>query len=83
MVDFVAKFIDRILPLKDSKTKIGGWLVGLGGLSELVPGLDLQTILNYIIAHPSKAGLVAIAVGLVHKWAHSMVEGELPSVPKL
>lgn len=81
MKDILAKLINGMLPLAGSKTKIGAWLVGLGGIRELFPGVDFTAIVMYLLAHPTKAGAAAIIVGLIHKWAIAQV-GDLPSVPK-
>lgn len=82
MKDILAKLINGMLPLAESKTKIGAWLVGLGGIQELFPGIDLAAIVVYLAAHPTKAGALAIILGLVHKWARKQ-SPDLPSIPKL
>lgn len=77
----VAKVIDKVLPFEDAKTKIGAWLISLGGLAELFPDIDFEAVIVYLVSHPTKAGMIAVILGLAHKWARSQRE-DLPSIPK-
>lgn len=69
------KILD-ILPLDGSKLKLGTLLLLLGQLPYVLPGLDLIEIIKAIMANPTKAGVVAVFVGALHK----ILKAKFPSV---
>lgn len=66
-MNLFAKVFSAIMPLKGSKTVIGGWLVALGTVSQIVPGLDLASVASAVIANPTKAGVILAVLGVADK----------------
>lgn len=63
----VAKKILDLLPLNGSKLSFGGLLAIIGMLGQILPGVNLLEIVQAILANPTKAGIIAVIVGAVHK----------------
>lgn len=63
-----AKKVLSLLPFDDSKLKLGGLLVLLGQLPLILPGVNVWEIVQAIIANPTKAGVLAVVVGAIHKF---------------
>lgn len=74
--DVVKKILSAI-PLDGSKTLIGLWLSLIGVVSHYLPGIDLMAVIQAIIANPTKAGITALVVGLVHKY----LKARFPDAP--
>jgi hypothetical protein len=66
-MNFAQRLLSAVLPLKGSKTILGGYLVALGGLQEILPGVDLMEALKFLFAHPTKTGLILAAIGIADK----------------
>lgn len=63
-----AKKVLALLPFDGSKLKIGSILILLGQLPLILPGVNLLEIVQAIIANPTRAGVIAVIVGAVHKF---------------
>lgn len=56
-----------LLPFNGEKLKLSGLFLLIAQLPILVPGLDLKELVLAIIENPTKAGVIAAVVAVVHK----------------
>lgn len=61
------KILD-LLPLDGSKLKFGALVALLGQVPLLFPGINVLEIVKAILANPTKAGVIAVLVGAIHKF---------------
>lgn len=63
----LTKFLNDFLPFNGSKTALGGWMVLFSVLEHFVPGLNIATLAQFLADNPSKTGMAAVIIGLIHK----------------
>lgn len=60
------KILLDLLPFSGEKTKLFGWLTAVVA-SLQAAGIDPQVVIAAIIQNPTKSGLIALVVSLLHK----------------
>jgi hypothetical protein len=71
------KKLDKILallPFNGDKLKLSGLFLLVAQIPQLLPGLDLKLLVSMILENPTKAGVVAALVAVLHK----IVKAQLP-----
>ncbi len=63
-----------LLPFNGDKLKLSGLFILIAQLPALVPGLDLKLLVLAILENPTKAGVVAAIVAVLHK----VIKAQLP-----
>jgi len=63
-----------LLPFNGDKLKLSGLILLIAQLPVLVPGLDLKLLVLNILENPTKAGVIAAIVAVVHK----VIKAQLP-----
>jgi len=61
--EILKKVLD-LFPFNGSKLKLGSIF---GIIAQAFPGVNFVLIIQQILANPTKAGVIAVVVGLVHK----------------
>lgn len=64
-----------LLPFNGDKLKLSGLFLLIAQLPVLVPGLDLKLLVLTILENPTKAGVIAAIVAVVHK----VIKTQLPT----
>lgn len=63
----VVKKILDLLPFNGEKLKISLWWLVFTGLPQIIPGADIAELLKMIAENPTKSGIVAAILALLHK----------------
>jgi len=63
-----------LLPFNGEKLKLSGFFILLANIPALLPGVDFRLLISMIIDNPTKAGIVAALVAVVHK----LIKAQLP-----
>jgi len=64
-----------LLPFNGDKLKLSGLFILLSQVTALIPGLDLKTLVLMILDNPTKSGIIAAVVALLHK----VIKAQIPS----
>jgi len=64
--EILKKVLD-LFPFNGSKLKLGSIFAIVGIIAQAFPGVNFVLIIQQILANPTKAGVIAVVVGLVHK----------------
>jgi len=64
-----------LLPFNGDKLKLSGLFILLSQVTALIPGLDLKTLVLMILDNPTKSGIIAAVVTLLHK----VIKAQIPS----
>jgi hypothetical protein len=62
----IFKLILDSLPFSGQKTKLFAWLTG-AAVTLQAYGIDPQQVVGVVLENPSKAGLIGLAISLVHQ----------------
>lgn len=71
------KKLDKILallPFNGDKLKLSGLFLLVAQIPQLLPGLDLKLLVSMVLENPTKAGVVAALVAVLHK----IIKAQLP-----
>lgn len=63
---FLKKLLDY-LPFDGSKFKLGSLLALIGAVTQLLPDIDLSSLVAILKTNPTTSGLVIAVIGLLHK----------------
>lgn len=63
-----------LLPFNGEKLKLSGLFILLANVPALLPGVDFRLLISMIIDNPTKAGIVAALVAVIHK----LIKAQLP-----
>lgn len=63
----ILKKVFDLLPFNGSKLKLGSLFAIVGIIAQAFPGVNFVLIIQQILANPTKAGIIAVVVGLIHK----------------
>lgn len=66
-VSKITKKVLDLLPLNGSKVSLGAIFTLFGVIASYFPGVNLLEVVKAILANPTKAGITAVIVGLIHK----------------
>jgi hypothetical protein len=64
------KKIDAILallPFNGDKLKLSGLFLLIAQIPHILPGVDFKLLIEMVLANPTKAGLIAALIAVIHK----------------